>query len=180
MGTPWRDRALSLAQSAATTSTTVVTIARHDPWLLALATLHASTLALVLAARDNQALQLAVLGAGFAIVRGGGAINAALGDTWRAFASHDYFDPGGAFYAAAVAAPLLGIMCVQLVSVCGSRAWGKRERERRGCVFWATLPPLQPPDPATAHRVAPDGARQDGADQAGAPGGPQSRLDCLV
>ena len=117
MGTPWRDRALSLAHSAAATSTTVATIARNDAWLFALATLHTSTLALVLAARDSQPLQLAVLGAGFAIVRGGGAINAALGDRWRVFASRDYFDPGGAFYAAAVAAPLLGIMCVQLVSL---------------------------------------------------------------
>lgn len=109
----WHNAASAAAAAAASAAAAV----RRDPWLLALGAGHAATLTAVVAARDHQALQVALLAAAFVAVRGGATVNAALAARWRAFASRNYFDEGGGFYAAAVAAPLLAVMCVQLVSV---------------------------------------------------------------
>lgn len=122
MGAPWlwRDHAAALASAA----DSFYHAARRDPWLIALAATHTSLLTLVIAARDSQPLQLAVLAACFGVVRGGDAINRALAARWRSFASRDFFDERGAFFAAAVAGPLLGVMCVQLVSRSVCVLWG--------------------------------------------------------
>jgi Transmembrane protein 18 len=117
---PWRDHAAALASAA----TWLYHASRRDPWLIALAASHTSLLTLVIAARDSQPLQLAVLAACFGVVRGGDAINRALARRSRSFASRDFFDARGAFFAAAVAGPLLGVMCVQLVSRSVCVLWG--------------------------------------------------------
>lgn len=87
---------------------------KQEPWLAGLVGAHLLLLAAVVALRSNQPFQLMFLIASFTVVRCGEAINKELAGRWRSFAARDYFDPGGAFYSAIVAAPLLAIVCVQL------------------------------------------------------------------
>ena len=87
----------------------------REPWFVGLLAAEAALLAAVVACRRRQAVQVAVLGVVFAVVRGGERLNRELGARWRSFASADVFDEAGAFFAATVAAPLLGVMAVQVV-----------------------------------------------------------------
>jgi hypothetical protein len=86
----------------------------REPWLAALLAGQATLLAAVVRWRACQPFQLTVLAASFALVRSGAAINAAARTHWRSFASRCYFDEGGAFFGAVVAAPLLLTMGAQV------------------------------------------------------------------
>ena len=89
---------------------------REEKWLQYLLAMHVALFVFVFAMRRHFQTQMMILFAISAAVYASEHINAWAGENWRSFSTQNYFDKGGVFIGIVYAAPLLGIMFMQLLN----------------------------------------------------------------
>jgi hypothetical protein len=107
----------------------------HEPFIVALLALHLATFCAAVLLRGRALPLMALLGGALALTSSGARLNALGAAHWNAFASQDYFDRRGVFFALLVAGPqiLVALFIVVSTRACACLSASARARVCR-CV----------------------------------------------